>query len=168
MGKFMLNGVEYSGGEGGMLAGLSDVAINSLSDGQILQWDATAQKFVNKGKVNADSIKTPADSNGGQRFCSRILGQPGDSAATYQMVQFTAGWQDFTGLIISRQCVSAVCFMINASYEQHRSNITFLGGNSSFTPTFSYNQSSHIVSITLKAWEYAYFIGTTQGIFLNL
>lgn len=47
-----------SGGGGGgssTLAGLDDVDLNNLQDGQIIKWDATNQKFINANESGGDS-----------------------------------------------------------------------------------------------------------------
>lgn len=54
---------DIQGGGSSTLAGLSDVDITSPSDGQILQYDATSQKWVNEvvGKIPVGAVATPTD-----------------------------------------------------------------------------------------------------------
>lgn len=162
--------VAQSGGGGGgssTLAGLDDVLLTSIANGQILQWDADSQKFVNKGKVNSDSVKTPQDSNSGQRLASRYIGAAESSQATFQFVKFTGPWQDLTGIIIHRHGLTSISYGINGSYSVDTSDTSYISGrSSSHMPTASYDSSTHIISITLKSYEWAYFIGATHGQFL--
>lgn len=155
------------GGGSSTLAGLDDVLLASIVNGQILQWDADSQKFVNKDKVNSDSVKTPQDSNSGQRLASRYIGAAGSSQATFPFVKFTGTWQDLTGIIIHRHGLTSISYGINGSYSIDTSDTSYISGRRSANmPTSSYDSSTHIISITLKPYEWAYFIGATHGQFL--
>lgn len=46
------------GGGSSTLAGLDDVDLNNLQDGQIIKWDATNEKFVNANESGGSSIHT--------------------------------------------------------------------------------------------------------------
>lgn len=46
------------GGGSSTLAGLDDVDLNNLQDGQIIKWDATNQKFVNANESGGSSSHT--------------------------------------------------------------------------------------------------------------
>lgn len=48
MGKIMHSGIEYAGSGGASnLSDLSDVELTNLSDGQILQYNSTSEKWEN-------------------------------------------------------------------------------------------------------------------------
>ena len=164
MGKMILNGKEYVKGGASVLADLMDVALSSLSDGQILQWDATNQKFINVGKVNINSLKTPQDSDSGERFVSKFVGNNNSSSsATYQFCKFVGGYEDICGLLISRQNVAACQFRVNSNYGQDASRMSTIGGDTGKSPSWSYNSSTHVLSIVLPSWAYTWFIGVTKG-----
>jgi hypothetical protein len=79
MGKIMHGGIEYSGGGGGgatTLAALTDVAVASPSDGQVLEYDAASSKWK-----NAD-----ASGGGGVNYSTqeRVIGTWIDGKPLYQ------------------------------------------------------------------------------------
>ena len=71
MGKIMHGGIEYSGGGSGggggssTLAGLSDVAVSSPTDGQVLTYDDANDKWINSDASGGDEaiILTMAEYN---------------------------------------------------------------------------------------------------------
>lgn len=143
---------------------LSDIALSSLSNGQILQWDANSQKFINVGKVNINSLKTPQDSDSGERFVSKFVGNNNSSSsATYKFCTFTGGYEDICGLMISRQNVAACQFRVNGNIQSEVSRMSTIGGDSGKSPSWSYNSSTHVLSVSLPSWAYTWFIGVTKG-----
>ena len=61
MGKIMHGGIEYSGGGGGgggssTFAGLSDVSLSNLADGQVPKYNATTQKWENANESSGGGV----------------------------------------------------------------------------------------------------------------
>ena len=66
MGKIMHGGIEYSGGgEGGggssTFAGLSDVSLSNIADGQVPKYNATTQKWENANESSGGCVSYSTD-----------------------------------------------------------------------------------------------------------
>lgn len=172
MGKMMLNGKEYVGGNDGAseLNDLSDVLLNSLVNGQILKWNASDGKFENENLYDSNSIIPPNISGSGSKIFSKFIGySQADAYTSFPFVEFTGAWQSVIGIVFSRSSgIYGYNFMVNASYGVQREvKTTIIEPDSSRKPTFSYNSSTHILSVSLGNWEYGYFIGFCDGRFVS-
>lgn len=168
MGKMILNGKEYAGGSGvSELQKLDDVSIASLANGQILRYDSVLGKFINKDMFNVDSILTNSEKSTGVRLVSRYIGTaPGPTGTTtlFPFATFHSGWDDITGIIIERQGVYGINFGVNGSINQDHSSVyTIVHGGGATAPSLSYDSSTHLLSIRLFSWEYAWFIGVISS-----
>jgi hypothetical protein len=57
MGKIMHSGIEYAGSSGASnLSDLSDVELSNLSDGQILQYNSTSEKWENADNQGGSTL----------------------------------------------------------------------------------------------------------------
>lgn len=81
------------GGGSSTLAGLNDVDLNDLQDGQIIKWDATTEKFVNTNESGGGSEHTYSETeqvigtwtNGKPLYEKTYLGDL-DSSASYMVI----------------------------------------------------------------------------------
>ena len=169
-GKFSTSDEGGGGGGSSTLAGLSDVLLTSLANGQILKWNATDEKFENENLYNSDSIIPPNISGSGSKIFSKFIGYSlADAYTSFPFVEFTGAWQSIMGIVLSRSSgIYGYNLMVNASYGVQREvKTTIIEPDSSRKPTFSYNSSTHILSVSLGNWEYGYFIGFCDGSFIS-
>ena len=169
-GKFSTSDEGGGGGGSSTLAGLSDVLLTSIANGQILKWNATDEKFENEDLYDNNSIITPNVSGSGSKIFSKYIGYSAkDGYTSFPFVQFTGTWQSVMGIIISSGAgIYAYNLMVNGSYGiQREVKTAIIEPDSSRKPTFSYNSSTHILSVSLGNWEYGYFIGLCGGSFIS-
>ena len=65
------------------ISDLTDVELTDLADGQILKWDATAQKWVNADGETSDSIQVSTMPTAGEEYLGAVVQYIGATDATY-------------------------------------------------------------------------------------
>lgn len=72
-----------SGSGASSVSDLTDVELTDLADGQILKWDATAQKWVNADGETSDSIQVSTMPTAGEEYLGAVVQYIGATDATY-------------------------------------------------------------------------------------
>ena len=97
MGYIIRNGIQYGGGSGA-LSDLSDVAISSVSDGQVLKYDSATQKWKNGtgGSGGASSLSDLDDVSLSSVTNGQVLSYDSTAQKWENTTPFSGNYNDLT------------------------------------------------------------------------
>lgn len=161
--------VEGGGGGGSStLAGLDDVLLTALTNGDIFKWNATDEKFENSFYKNSDSIYVPAENPTGVRIISMQLGNAGATNNTgyiFTLPSGQTGFYEINGIVITRYYIAAVIMRTNGSgnFESGRLSVSRFVYQQSANPVFTVKSDKQVkLYDQVKDNDKGIFIGMTN------